>query len=100
MRSVEPSAGTTGTKTLARPGLVGGCGRPQAIRVGHRPRLAAGWFILATWAGVPTASLGNDGAGSFFSPFVNAGLAIVVLSLYVACFVALSTILLRGRDVS
>ena len=71
----------------------------------HRPSawdivrgLAAGWFILATWAGVPTASLGNW-AGSFFGPFVDAGQAIVVLSLYLACFVALSTILLRGRDV-
>jgi ABC-2 type transport system permease protein len=62
--------------------------------------LRANAYSLVTAIGVPTASLGGNGPGSFFGPFVSAGQAIVVLSLYIMCFVALSAVLLRRRDVS
>jgi ABC-2 type transport system permease protein len=62
--------------------------------------LRANAYSLVTAIGVPTESLGDSGPGSFFGPFVGAGHAVLVMSVYVACFVGLSAILLRRRDVS
>jgi ABC-2 type transport system permease protein len=62
--------------------------------------LRANAYSLVTAIGVPIASLQDNGPGSFFGPFVGAGQAILVMSVYVAMFVALSAVLLRRRDVS
>jgi ABC-type transport system involved in multi-copper enzyme maturation permease subunit len=62
--------------------------------------LRANAYSLVTAIGVPTASLQDNGPGSFFGPFVGAGQAVLVMSVYIACFVGLSAMLLRGRDVS
>lgn len=62
--------------------------------------LRANAYSLVTAIGVPTATLGDNGPGSFFGPFVGAGQAVLVMSVYIACFVALSAALLRRRDVS
>jgi len=62
--------------------------------------LRANAYSLVTAIGVPTASLGSNGPGSFFGPFVGAGQAILVMSLYIASFVGLSMVLLGRRDVS
>ena len=62
--------------------------------------LRANAYSLVTAIGVPAESLGSNGPGSFFGPFVGAGQAILVMSLYIACFVGLSAALLRRRDVS
>ena len=62
--------------------------------------LRANAYSLVTAIGVPTASLQDNGPGSFFGPFVGAGQAVLVMSVYVAVFVGLSAMLLRRRDVS
>jgi ABC-2 type transport system permease protein len=62
--------------------------------------LRANAYSLVTALGVPTASLQDNGPGSFFGPFVGTGQSMLVMSVYVACFVGLSTMLLRRRDVS
>jgi ABC-type transport system involved in multi-copper enzyme maturation permease subunit len=62
--------------------------------------LRANAYSLVTAIGVPTASLRDNGPGSFFGPFVGAGQAMLVMSVYVVCFVTLSAALLRRRDVS
>jgi ABC-2 type transport system permease protein len=61
--------------------------------------LRANAYSLVTAIGVPAASLRDNGPGSFFGPFVGTGQAIVVLSLYIACAVAIAAALLRRRDV-
>lgn len=62
--------------------------------------LRANAYSLVTAIGVPAATLGDNGPGSFFGPFVGAGQAILVMTVYVASFVAVSAALLRRRDVS
>jgi ABC-2 type transport system permease protein len=62
--------------------------------------LRANAYSLVTAIGVPTASLQDNGPGSFFGPFVGAGQAVLVMSVYVACFVGLSAVLICRRDVS
>jgi ABC-2 type transport system permease protein len=62
--------------------------------------LRANAYSLVTAIGVPTATLGDNGPGSFFGPFVGAGQAVLVMSAYIACFVALSAARLRRRDVT
>jgi ABC-2 type transport system permease protein len=61
--------------------------------------LRANAYSLVAAIGVPTASLGDNGPGSFFGPFVGAGQAIVVMSAYVLGFVGIAGALLRRRDV-
>ena len=61
--------------------------------------LRANAYSLVAAIGVPTASLGDNGPGSFFGPFVGAGQAIVVMSAYVLGFVGIAAALLRRRDV-
>jgi ABC-2 type transport system permease protein len=62
--------------------------------------LRANAYSLVVAIGVPTAALMDNGPGSFFGPFVGAGQAISVMSAYAICFLALSAILIRRRDVS
>jgi ABC-type transport system involved in multi-copper enzyme maturation permease subunit len=62
--------------------------------------LRANAYSLVVAIGVPTAALVDNGPGSFFGPFVGAGQAISVMSAYAICFLALSAILIRRRDVS
>lgn len=62
--------------------------------------LRANAYSLVAAIGVPTAALVDNGPGSFFGPFVGAGQAISVMSAYAICFLALSAILIRRRDVS
>jgi ABC-2 type transport system permease protein len=62
--------------------------------------LRANAYSLVTSIGVPTASLRDNGPGSFFGPFVGAGQAVLVMSVYIAVFVGLSAMLLRRRDIS
>jgi ABC-2 type transport system permease protein len=61
--------------------------------------LRANAYSLVAAIGVPTASLGDNGPGSFFGPFVGAGQAIVVMSAYALGFVGIAGALLRRRDV-
>jgi ABC-type transport system involved in multi-copper enzyme maturation permease subunit len=42
----------------------------------------------------------GDGPGAFSGPFVSGGQAFVLLAAYLACFVALSAVVLRRRDVA
>jgi ABC-2 type transport system permease protein len=62
--------------------------------------LRANAYSLVTAIGVPTASLRDNGPGSFFGPFVGMGQAIAVMTLYAACFVTVAAGLLHRRDVS
>jgi ABC-2 type transport system permease protein len=62
--------------------------------------LRANAYSLVTAIGVPASSLRDNGPGSFFGPFVGTWQAILVLSLYIACAVAVAAALLRRRDVS
>ena len=62
--------------------------------------LRANAYSLVTAIGVPTATLGDNGPGSFFGPFVGAGQAVLVMTVYVAAFVGLSAALIRRRDVT
>jgi len=62
--------------------------------------LRANAYSLVTAIGVPTAAFADNGPGSFFGPFVGAGQAIFVMSAYGVCFLVLSALLLRHRDVS
>ena len=62
--------------------------------------LRANAYSLVTSIGVPTASLQDSGPGSFFGPFVGAGQAVLVMSVYIAVFVSLSAMLLSRRDIS
>ncbi len=57
-------------------------------------------YSLVAAIGVPRAALQDNGPGSFFGPFVGMGQAILVLSAYLACFIAISIVLLRRRDVA
>jgi ABC-2 type transport system permease protein len=61
--------------------------------------LRANAYSLVSAIGVPTTSLGDNGPGSFFGPFVGAGQAILVMSAYILGFVAIAGALLRRRDV-
>lgn len=61
--------------------------------------LRANAYSLVTAIGVPTETLAGNGPGAFFGPFVGAGQAILVMSAYGICFLALSATLLRRRDV-
>jgi ABC-2 type transport system permease protein len=62
--------------------------------------LRANAYSLVTAIGIPTAGFADNGPGSFFGPYVGAGQAIFVMSAYGVCFLALSAVLLRHRDVS
>lgn len=62
--------------------------------------LRANAYSLVTAIGVPASSLGDNGPGSFFGPFVSAEQAIVVMFAYVLGFVAIAGALLRRRDVA
>lgn len=62
--------------------------------------LRANAYSLVSAIGVPTATLRDNGPGSFFGPFVGAGQAILVMSTYAVSFLALSAALLRRRDVA
>jgi ABC-2 type transport system permease protein len=62
--------------------------------------LRANAYSLVTAIGVPTSALADNGPGSFFGPFVGAGQAIVVMSVYGVCFLGAAALLLRRRDVS
>jgi ABC-type transport system involved in multi-copper enzyme maturation permease subunit len=62
--------------------------------------LRANAYSLVVAIGVPTTALADNGPGSFFGPFVGAGQAIAVMSAYAICFLVLSAILIRRRDVS
>jgi ABC-2 type transport system permease protein len=62
--------------------------------------LRANAYSLVTAIGVPRSVLTDNGPGSFFGPFVGAGQAVFVMSLYAACLIGVSAALLRGRDVS
>ena len=61
--------------------------------------LRANAYSLVTALGVPTASLTDNGPGSFYGPFVGSGQAIAVLGAYAAGFLLLAGLLLRQRDV-
>jgi ABC-2 type transport system permease protein len=62
--------------------------------------LRANAYSLVVAIGVPTTALVDNGPGSFFGPFVGTGQAISVLAAYAICFLVLSAILIRRRDVS
>jgi ABC-2 type transport system permease protein len=62
--------------------------------------LRANAYSLVTAIGVPTSALTDNGPGSFFGPFVGAGQAIAVMSVYGVVFVGSAALLLRRRDVS
>jgi ABC-2 type transport system permease protein len=62
--------------------------------------LRANAYSLVTAIGVPASGLADNGPGSFSGPFVGAGQAIVVMSVYATCFLVLSAVLLRRRDVT
>jgi ABC-2 type transport system permease protein len=62
--------------------------------------LRANAYSLVTAIGVPTSALTDNGPGSFFGPFVGAGQAIVVMSVYGIVFLGSAALLLRRRDVS
>jgi ABC-type transport system involved in multi-copper enzyme maturation permease subunit len=62
--------------------------------------LRANAYSLVTAIGVPPSGLTDNGPGSFFGPFVGATQAIVVMSVYVACFLTASAALLNRRDVT
>jgi ABC-type transport system involved in multi-copper enzyme maturation permease subunit len=62
--------------------------------------LRANAYSLVVAIGVPTTALVDNGPGSFFGPFVGAGQAISVMSVYAISFLVLSAILIRRRDVS
>jgi ABC-2 type transport system permease protein len=62
--------------------------------------LRANAYSLVTAIGVPRSVLTDNGPGSFFGPFVGAGQAVFVMSLYAACLIGVSAALLRRRDVS
>lgn len=62
--------------------------------------LRANGYSLVEAIGVPAATLGARGPGSYFGPFVDMGQAIGVLALYAAVFVAVSAVLIRRRDVA
>jgi ABC-2 type transport system permease protein len=62
--------------------------------------LRANAYSLVTAIGVPTSGLSDNGPGSFFGPFVGAGQAIVVMSVYAACFLVGAAALLHRRDVT
>ena len=62
--------------------------------------LRANAYSLVVAIGVPTTALVDNGPGSFFGPFLGAGQAISVMSAYAICFLVLSAILIRRRDVS
>jgi ABC-2 type transport system permease protein len=57
-------------------------------------------YSLVTAIGVPRAALADNGPGSFSGPFVGAGQAILVMSVYAVCLIGVSAALLRRRDVS
>lgn len=62
--------------------------------------LRANAYSLVVAIGVPTTALVDNGPGSFFGPFLGVGQAISVMSGYAICFLVLSAILIRRRDVS
>jgi ABC-2 type transport system permease protein len=62
--------------------------------------LRANAYSLVAAIGVPTSGLTDNGPGSFFGPFVGLGRAVVVMSVYAACFLAASAAVLRRRDVT
>jgi ABC-2 type transport system permease protein len=62
--------------------------------------LRANAYSLVTAVGVPTSSIGDNGPGSFFGPFVSSGQAIAVMSAYLLGFIVVAGALLRRRDVA
>jgi ABC-2 type transport system permease protein len=62
--------------------------------------LRANAYSLVTAIGVPRAAFEDNGPGSFFGPFVGGGQAVLVMSAYAVCFLVVSAVLLRRRDVS
>ena len=62
--------------------------------------LRANAYSLVAAMGVPTSGLSDNGPGSFFGPFVGAAQAVVVMSVYAMCFLALSAAMLVRRDVA
>jgi ABC-2 type transport system permease protein len=62
--------------------------------------LRANAYSLVSAIGVPTSALTDNGPGSFFGPFVGAGQATVVMSVYGIVFLGSAALLLRRRDVS
>jgi ABC-type transport system involved in multi-copper enzyme maturation permease subunit len=62
--------------------------------------LRANAYSLVAALGVSTEALADNGPGGFFGPFVGPEQAIVVMSAYAVCFLALSAVFLRRRDVS
>jgi ABC-2 type transport system permease protein len=62
--------------------------------------LRANAYSLVTAIGVPIEGLEDNGPGSFFGPYVDAGQAILVMSIYGIICLAISAVLLRRRDVS
>jgi ABC-2 type transport system permease protein len=62
--------------------------------------LRANAYSLVTAIGVPRRALTDNGPGSFFGPFVGTGQAVLVMSAYAVCFLVLSAVLLRRRDVT
>ena len=50
--------------------------------------------------GILTVVIEGDGPGAFSGPFVSGAQAFVLLVAYLACFVALSAVVLRRRDVA
>jgi ABC-2 type transport system permease protein len=61
--------------------------------------LRANAYSLVTAIGVPTTAFEDNGPGSFFGPFVGGGQAVLVMSAYAVCFLVVSAVLLRRRDV-
>jgi ABC-2 type transport system permease protein len=62
--------------------------------------LRANAYSLVTAIGVPTTAFEDNGPGSFFGPFVGGGQAVLVMSAYAVCFLIVSAVLLRRRDVT
>jgi ABC-2 type transport system permease protein len=61
--------------------------------------LRANAYSLTVAIGVPIESLGDNGPGGFFGPFVDGGQAIIGLGAYMATFLFLSAAVFRRRDV-
>ena len=62
--------------------------------------LRANTYSLVSEMGISVEDVGNNGPGSFSGPFVDPLQAFLVLSIYLAGFLAVSAYLLRRRDVA
>jgi ABC-2 type transport system permease protein len=61
--------------------------------------LRANAYSLVVSLGVTTGSLGDNGPGGFFGPFVDGTQAIVVMGGYMTAFLLISAFVFRRRDV-